>query len=570
MKNKKMGGKNKDEKLVFGMYIRKSSDSEDKQVRSLEDQHRELKELADRQKLEYVEFPGESRSAHTPGRPIFGRITQALSDGKINALLVWHANRISRNPLDGGMIIYLMDIGQLQTVVTPGRTFNNTPSDKFLLQLEFGMSKKDSDDKSEAVRRGIKGRALRGYPPTSSAKIGFLNDPDGIEGSRGWIVDPINFPLIKKLFALMLEGKYNPRQLWKIARDKLKLMTHQRKKLGGKTLSLSFIYNLLRDPVYAGFFYYEDKRRELDTKLPRAINEQDYWKIQAMLGRKGLPKPKSRPSMYNHFMRCGHCGGAVTIDYKYQLICDCKHKFPYTNREACPSCDKRIDEMAKPVYLSYVYYYCAKKTHPDCKERSIEQRVLESTLLDFYAKNLAISKELSAWTLKYIEELNDKELKEHTDILRARQSAYNDSQKQLDALLSLKLKGMITDEEYLAKKASLVEELSAIKSLMTNKNTQPLDWRKSMGETFSLVAEILEVLQNGTIEEKKTVMSKIGSNLTLKDKKVIISNTNQFKVLINDMMGAREENPSFEPKNIVSTSKENAAFAAILPTWLRR
>lgn len=145
-----------------------------------------------------------------------------IETGKINALHVWHANRLSRNPIDAGMLIHLMDTGKLKEVKTPSRVYYNNATDKFLLNLDFSMSKKDSDDKSIVVKRALEGRAIRGLP-SGVSKVGFLNDTTEEKGNRKWIVDKIRFPLVKQLFQRMLTGKYSPAQIYRYAKDDLKL-----------------------------------------------------------------------------------------------------------------------------------------------------------------------------------------------------------------------------------------------------------------------------------------------------------------------------------------------------------
>ena len=152
-------------KINYGRYPRKSQEDKYRQVNSIKDQERDLEEVELKEKLNVViKFPGESQSAHSPGRPIFAEVIKSIEAGKINGLLVWHANRLSRNPIDAGKIIYLMDLGKLLEVKTPTKTYYNTSSDKHYLSQELSNSKKDSDDKSEVVKRALAGRALRGLP----------------------------------------------------------------------------------------------------------------------------------------------------------------------------------------------------------------------------------------------------------------------------------------------------------------------------------------------------------------------------------------------------------------------
>src|SRR3989344_4708013 len=113
---------------TFGVYFRRSSeDNEDKQVRSIEGQQEDIDELISKLGLKNVKFyTAESKTAFKIGRPIFNTILEDIENGAIDALIVWHANRIARNSKDGGAFVYLMQENRLKIVVTPHGVFENT------------------------------------------------------------------------------------------------------------------------------------------------------------------------------------------------------------------------------------------------------------------------------------------------------------------------------------------------------------------------------------------------------------------------------------------------------------
>ena len=128
--------KKQNDKIVYGAYYRKSSEAEDRQAQSIPDQIRDTETVAQREKLLIgMKFPGESQTAFKIGRPIFADLVKNITEGKINAILVWHPNRLARNPRDGGMLLWLMDEGNLKVIRTPSRAYYNTSNDKFVLQL---------------------------------------------------------------------------------------------------------------------------------------------------------------------------------------------------------------------------------------------------------------------------------------------------------------------------------------------------------------------------------------------------------------------------------------------------
>ena len=284
-------------KLNYIIYCRKSSEGEDKQVQSLETQLRELKEHAEKHGLNVIEIISESKSAHSTGRTGFDRMMELIRTGKANAILVIRANRISRNPIDAGYVISLMDEKKLLYIKTPNSTCYTTSStDKMMIALELIFSKKDSDDKGDMVKEGQKTKALKGFPH-GVATLGFLNDKSEEKGNRKWLVDKTRLNSIKILLEMFLTGTYSAGKLHKYAVEVLKLTTVKRKKLGGELITMSRIYDILKDPIYAGFFFYDGERYELDKSLPRLITEEQHIRIKNILARKNIPKTKTHETV---------------------------------------------------------------------------------------------------------------------------------------------------------------------------------------------------------------------------------------------------------------------------------
>jgi len=93
-------------KLRYVLYARKSTEDENRQVRSsIDDQIKDCEKLARELGLRVVDVIREKKSAKKPSqRPLF---TQMLADigKKYDAILAWHPDRLCRNMLEGGQII---------------------------------------------------------------------------------------------------------------------------------------------------------------------------------------------------------------------------------------------------------------------------------------------------------------------------------------------------------------------------------------------------------------------------------------------------------------------------------
>lgn len=556
-------------KIRYFIYLRKSSEAEDKQIQSIENQRRDLVAFAEKENLEIVEVLEETQSAHHPGRPIFNEMMRRIQAGEADGILVWHANRISRNPVDSGFVIYALDTGAVKEIRTLGRVFYNKPDDKFFLQLEFSVSKKDSDDKSVFVKNGLKTRYIKGLP-NGVAHIGYLNDTTTEKGNRNWYEDPIRFPIVKKLLEMFLSGRYSVRQLWLMAKDEWKLTTPIRKKSGGKPVALSYLYILLANPVYAGFFYVKENKQsvryELNRELKRMITEDQYWQIQDMLGKKGRPRPQKRLMVYSGFIRDEVNDCAVVGDPKFQLKCpNCRLKFSYINRDDCPRCKLKIESMKDPKYFSYVFYYSSKeKKDPSVKAIGIQESTLNEFMTDFVSKNLEAPREFSEWCVKHIDELRDKELSEYGSITKSRQVASQDRKNELMELIRMKARGMINEEEF----GMMKSEIKPNEQKQDEDEEIKIDWTKEAKKMFSLSVEMLDTLKNGTVKEKRETLSNFGSNLLFNRGKVRINNTKSISAFIEGLQTIRSENPSFEPTKYEAIKDKTKIFASVRPAVL--
>ena len=236
--------------LKFVMYMRKSSESDDRQALSLDAQHDTLMDVVKRNKLKDIAEFREAKSASKPNnRPEFDKMVKLISAGKVNAILCWKEDRLFRNPAESGLIQQLLVDGKIQRIMTPCRS--HTPDDNTIgLAVEAGMSAQYTRDLSRNVKRGQRANNKLGgvhFP----APQGYINVRRNNHGTLD--LDQERAPLMRKAFDMYLTGNYTVPEVLSTLNNDWGFLTRKHYKTGGKPLNRSSLYAILENPVYMGY-----------------------------------------------------------------------------------------------------------------------------------------------------------------------------------------------------------------------------------------------------------------------------------------------------------------------------
>ena len=456
--------------MRYLIYSRKSSESEDRQVLSIPAQLNELGDIATREGFDVATTYQESMSAKASGRPVFNELLKVIERGKGYSLLVWNVDRLARNMVDGGMILELMDKKKIIEIRTYEKTYRNTPDDKFMMSLSFGIAKKYVDDLSVNVKRGNTEKLKRGEWP-NHAPFGYLNDST----TKSVVIDPDRSRYVPRIYELYSAGSHSFGSIADLLYE-----TGLRTNSGRKVLK-SHIQRILSSRFYTGVMERDGKLYE--GKYKPLISKKTFDDAQEVMSGFSRPRAKSNTLFFplRGFLTCETCGCMLTASLK----------------------------------KGHQYYYCTNgKGKCTAHKKYMREEYLYEKVGDLF-KNLAFTErkiELMYQAAKSKAEQDGSETTQNLEILRKRFNALPERESRL---LDTFLAEQTTQELYDKKSAELKHERidlqNQIKTLETGQPAFTLEPTKQVFLQGSRATK--EFLEAGEMK-KRVIVEKLLWNLS--------------------------------------------------------
>ena len=533
--------------IKYFVYCRKSSESEDRQVLSIEAQTNELEKLAKNLNLTVLDVLTESRSAKAPGRPVFNQMMQKISDGEAQGIICWKLDRLARNPIDDGVIRWSLQNGILKHI----KSFDGDyfPGDNVLtMSVEFGMANQFIRDLIMNTKRGLMAKAKQGWYP-GVAKPGYINEKYSDKGTKRVLKDPERFNLIRKAWDLILTG--NPvSQILDKLNNEWAYRTLGRRKLGNKPMARSRLYDVFTDTFYYGEYEYPKGTGNWHQgKHEPMITKEEYDRTQFLLGRKGKPRSKKHDFAFTGQIRCGECGAMITAEEKWK-------------------------RQKNGNVHHYIYYHCTKKKNPDCTQGSVEIKELENQIDELLSK-IEINEKYKNLAIEYLNETNDKEIESRESIRNSQKKEYDHCLKEIDNLLKLKISpenndgNLLNDEEYKNKKVELIKNKNRLEELINDTGQRVEKWIIEAEKVYDFACFARIRFAKSDQQTKKEILSALGQNLLLKDEKLTIQLQRPFQIIEDTLYTVPEARRGLEPVKIAQNERKTALSGGKINDWLR-
>ncbi len=526
----------------YFLYARKSSESEERQALSIDSQKEKASSLFPH--LKTIELLEESKSAFKPyERPVFKDMIERIKAGEADGIIAWHPDRLSRNEIDAATITYLVRTGVIKDLKFGSYSFDNSPEGIMFLQHALSQSQYSSSKLSKDVKRGLNDKLKMGIRPNRVPQ-GWLNDYISPKGMKTIKVDNKRFGVLRQCWEMMLTGNHTPPKILKKLNEEWGYRTPKTKKMGGKPLGRSGIYKMFTNKFYAGLIRQQDGSWTKGAHKPM-VTLEEYDRVQRLLGKKGNPREKQYDYCFKPLLVCGECSGSVTAESKRKRI-------------------KSTGEIKE-----YIFYHCThKKKDANCKQRSIEERELKKMMkaeMDRYT----ILPQFKDWAIEMLNKYNDNEIKQRSEIQKMQSQAVLTTQTEIDNLTKMRYRGLIDDEEYLKEKKELKSKLTKLKEELGDTERRAENWHELTEKTFSFITYAAHHYNEGSFEERRTILSGFGSNFFIKDKKLQMQPHKWLIPIDEEYKQLEKEYVRLETTKTASPRENQAALESIRLRWRR-
>jgi site-specific DNA recombinase len=503
--------------LKYGEYLRKSTDDKEKQLLSLDKQKEVVDRLVKVHGLNIAEDSiVEKKSAKKPGRPGFGKLVKLIREGKIDGIVTWSPHRLSRIATDTGTLITLMDEGLLKEIVTDGQIFRKTPVDIFMFGFLCAQAKLENDTKAIDIRDGMAKIARNGTYP-GCPPLGYLPDKYGIKGMRKRDVDPVNFPIVRRMWDLMLMGTHTPYQILTKATNEWGLRARS-----GKKPSASAIYKLLRNPFYYGEYEFPKMSGMWCKGTHQAmITKEGFDRVQKMIRKTNNARPISNYFAFGGCtLHCGECGCAIV------------------------GMAKTKTQQNGNVHR-YTYYGCTKKRGA-CKQMPVTEKDITLNA-ENVLRRIQMPGSIHQFMMDWVHRENGKQFEDINALNESNKKALDSSLKKIDGLIDMRASGLITDVEFQERRTEIDKEKTRLSQLVSDADQNITTWLSTADKLFTF-AELAAVrFKNGSPELQRGILLSLGWNLALSEKQLDLSREEWIEPVKRIAKKLDEHLPALEP-----------------------
>jgi DNA invertase Pin-like site-specific DNA recombinase len=229
-------------------------------------------------------------------RPAWRELLADLAAGRMDAVVCWHVDRLTRSPRELEDVIDLHDSHGVALATVTGEIDLSTPTGRMVARTLGAAARHESEHKAERQRRERLQKAQAGQPSTGTRGYGYtLGNTTIIETEA---------EVVREAATRVLAGE----SLRSVARD---LNERAIPSATGKQWSVPALRAILVSGRISGRREYHGQI-VADPSWPAIITVAQSDELRALfLGRPGTSRDRARTYLLSGILRCGTCGHSM-------------------------------------------------------------------------------------------------------------------------------------------------------------------------------------------------------------------------------------------------------------------
>ena len=246
-------------------------------------------------------------------RPALQRLLDDIDRGAINLVIVYKVDRLSRSLLDFARLMERFDKSGVGFVSVTQNFDTSSSMGRLVLNILLSFAQFEREMIAERTRDKIHAARRRGKWTGGQVSLGYRVEPEG----RGLAVIPEEAEVVRTIFDLYLQTHsigFVTERLNELGFATKRHVSKKGKTRGGRRWHKSAVYQILKNPLYAG------KIRGADSQLhagqhAQIVSLEAFEKVAESMSLRSTGRLRtSRKAEYllTGLLRCAPCNAAIT------------------------------------------------------------------------------------------------------------------------------------------------------------------------------------------------------------------------------------------------------------------
>lgn len=260
-------------------------------------QEKECRALAEAKSWDVVEvFTDNDQSAYTgKRRPAYERMLEAMREGRVNAVIVYHLDRLTRRPIELEAFVQVCDQARISDVATVSGDVNLSNGDGLLIaRIHAAVAANESASKSRRLRSKFQQVAESGRPH-GGANRPYGYKPDAIT------IDRREAKVIREVADRIIAGE-SLRSVCTTLNERGERTAH------GGPWRTTVLRDMITNPRLIGMRRHNGEVVAKAVWKPILTEAQQAQVIARLAARKVTGRREPRSYLLSGMLRCGKCG----------------------------------------------------------------------------------------------------------------------------------------------------------------------------------------------------------------------------------------------------------------------